>query len=217
MRVPFLALAVAALYGCAAESVAVGGSVDVERVPASDARTGLRTYAAKFLCGTIPAESSNLEFPSLQGSRSLTATFGATAEVLAPGTYLSAINIHNPNTTTIEFAKKALETIPQRELPDAIEERPPLPRRMREVLRADEGVEVDCIDILRLLAQRQATTDVAATPVFQMDELVRALQTNFVKGFVILESELALDVVGVYSFKNVELRNSRAASPADTL
>ncbi len=200
MRLLMLSVAVAALSACA---LGVGGSLDVERIPSSKARTGLRTYPAKFLCGTIRADSRNLEFPSTQGSTSLLGTFGATAELLVPGTYLTAINIHNPNPGRTRFVKKALETVPQRDLPDIIEKRPPLPRRVPEVLRPDEGVEVDCVDILKLLAQRQATGGTAITPVFPMAQLLKILQTNFVKGFVVIESELELDVVGVYSFKNV--------------
>ncbi len=211
MRIPLLAVAVAVLSACGGQALGVGGSVDVERIPATDAGTGLRVYAAKFLCGTIHASPSNLEFPSLRTGGGLTGAFGATAELLVPGTYLTAINIHNPTSATIQVAKKALETVPQRELPDAVEERPPLPRRVEEVLRANEGVEVDCVDILQLLALRQPTGDVIATPIFSVQQLVDTLQTNFVKGFVVLESELPLDVVGVYSFKNVEY------APADTL
>lgn len=182
--------------------VGVGASLDIEHIPRSPV-DGLFTYAAKFACGTIPAESDRPDFPSLQGRQALQGAYGAYAEVLVPGVYLTAVNIRNPTRHEIKIAKQATQTVPERDLPKFVKETP-LPRRVTDSLRMGEGVEVDCVDILYLLTQRQAVGGTAATASYTVEERLRALKKDFVKGFVVIESELALDVVGVYTFKNVD-------------
>ena len=184
------------------DGIGVGASLDVERIPRSPVE-GLHTYAAKFACGTIPADSVRRDFPSVQGRQALVATYGAFAEVLVPGVYLTAINIRNPTRNRIQIAKHALQTVPERDLPEFVEQTL-LPRRVEDNLRMGEGVEVDCVDILFLLTQRQAVGDVIAIPSFTVEDRLQALKRDFVKGFVVIESELELDVVGVYTFKNVD-------------
>jgi hypothetical protein len=63
-----------------AQGVGVGASMDIERIPAQ--RLGpQRWYMAKLLCGTIQAKPGDPQAPA--------------GPLLAPGTYLSRINIHH--------------------------------------------------------------------------------------------------------------------------
>ncbi len=184
------------------EGIGVGASLDVERIPRSPVKDPY-TYAAKFACGTIPADPARRDFPSVQGRQALPGTYGAYAEVLVPGVYLTAINIRNPTRNRIKIAKQALQTVPERDLPKFVKQTP-LPRSVSDTLRMGEGVEVDCVDILYLLTQRQAAGGTAATASYTVEQRLKALKRDFVKGFVVIESELELDVVGVYTFKNVD-------------
>jgi hypothetical protein len=90
----------------------------VEQVP--EARK-LIVYSAKFLCG--PA-------------------FGK--EGVQPGSYSTAINVHNPHDQTVYLYKKAV--IAKREY----EPRGRISGFRRVVLRPDEAIEIDCIDIVGL-------------------------------------------------------------------
>ncbi len=148
----------------------VGASIDVETIPSKTIR-GQLVYAAKFLCGTIPPKPGAPEFPG--------SGLGDTV-FLSPGTCLTAVNVHNPDTVPVVFFKRA-----------AVSRRQTLPHGQvsgfdGDTLRWDEGLEIDCPDILRLLR----------------DTL--SLERHFVKGFVVLRTRAPLDVVGVYTFKNVE-------------
>lgn len=193
--------------GSGSGGVGVGANIDIEHVPRSPAE-GLFTYAAKFACGTIPADATRLDFPSIQGRQALMGAYGPFAEVLVPGVYLTAINIRNPSRYPIQIAKHASQTVPERDLKEFVEQTP-LPRRIEDSLREGEGVEVDCVDILFLLTQRQ----IAATASYTVEERLRALKRDFVKGWVVIESELELDVVGVYTFKNVDGKTNRDEKP----
>jgi hypothetical protein len=103
-------------------------------------------YAVKFICGK------------------------SGGEVVAPGTYFTAINVHNPTATTIVFRKKVAIALPGEQ-----------PGRVSDFFDAklgpDEALEIDCPDIMR-------HADTSA---------------DFLKGFVILESDVELDVVAVYT------------------
>ena len=90
--------------------------------------------------------------------------------VVAPGAYFTAINVHNPNETGIAFRKKFAVALPG--------ERPgPISRFFDAKLGPDQAFEIDCPDIFR----RTGT------------------QGGFLKGFVVIESPLELDVVAVYT------------------
>ena len=159
----------------------VGVTIDVETIipkifhvdndsdsDSDDDNGGTKVYSAKFLCGTIPGPGQ----------------FGSP---LVPGTYLTAINILNPNPGPVDLFKKAVETLPQSVLPQVgpvsgVDEVRDLP--------SDAGFEVDCDDILSLFAG-------ANTVLLPADPLV--------KGFVVIESQADLDVVAVYTAKNVEV------------
>jgi|ERR687892_1596071 hypothetical protein len=94
---------------------------------------------------------------------------------LVPGIYRTAINIHNPDPVRpVKFTKKALLT------PGPVGE--PIP----ETLGPNAGFELDCENI-------QGLAGVACIP-----------EGCFLKGFVVITTEGPLDVVGVYTFKNVE-------------
>mgnify|MGYP003394174013 CR=1 FL=1 len=103
-------------------------------------------YAAKFVCGK------------------------SAGEVVAPGVYFTAVNVHNPTYTRIRFRLKIAVALPGL--------KPGSVSKFHEAeLGPDEALEIDCPDILKL-----ARTD-----------------AGFLKGFVVIESEVELDVVAVYT------------------
>ena len=106
-------------------------------------------YAVKFICGR------------------------SEGEVLAPGVYYTAINIHNPTNTAISFRKKFAVALPS--------EKPgPKTDFFDTRLDKDEALEIDCPDIVRHLGDA-------------------AGQGRFFKGFAVIQSKVELDVVAVYT------------------
>lgn len=103
-------------------------------------------YAAKFVCGK------------------------SAGEVVAPGVYFTAVNVHNPTYTTIRFRVKIAVALPGLK-PG------PVSKFFDAKLGPDEALEIDCPDIFKM-----AQTD-----------------AGFLKGFVVIESEVELDVVTVYT------------------
>jgi hypothetical protein len=99
-------------------------------------------YAAKFVCGT------------------------SAGDVAAPGVYFTAINVHNPNQTTVRLRWKVAVAEDHRLVSEFVD----------ATLGPDEALEIDCPDI-----RRQVSRD------------------GFLKGFVVIESGLELDVVAVYT------------------
>lgn len=155
----------------------VGVSVDVETIEPIAADEGLERviYSAKFVCGTIRGNPRNPQFP---------AQFTNQRHLLVPGTYLSAINIFNPNAQDVNIRKKAVIAVPQRQ------GEPGKPGQVqKEFLPPYGALEVDCIDILRLLNQNPAE-----------------LQERVIKGFVVVEIDvpLRLGVTAVHTLKNVD-------------
>jgi len=137
----------------------------------------LIVYSAKFLCG--PA-------------------FGG--EGVQPGSYSTAINVHNPNNDTVYLFKKAV--IAQRE----DEARGRISAFRKVVLNPDEAIEIDCIDIVRFFGAQQETGVGLTAPSQQAQTLlqttaVRPLTSavSFIKGFVVIYATAPLDVVGVYT------------------
>jgi hypothetical protein len=90
-------------------------------------------------------------------------------DVVARGMYFTAVNVHNPNRATVRFRWKVAVGRPGAK-PGPIS--PFLDAR----LRPDEALEIDNADILK-----------------------RFKATRFLKGFVVIESGLELDVVAVYT------------------
>jgi hypothetical protein len=103
-------------------------------------------YAAKFVCGK------------------------SAGQVVAPGVYFTAINVHNPTYTTIRFRVKIAVAAPGLK-PG------PVSKFHEAELGPNEALEIDCPDIFKL-AETKA---------------------DFLKGFVVIESEVELDVVAVYT------------------
>ena len=129
----------------------------------------LFVYAAKFLCGVMP----ELPQPAEEGP-------------VEPGSYATAINIHNPHAKPVVFLKKAvlLFDLDSKEVERLFEPpKPPSPLHRAELL-PDWGMEVDCRDIRQELLSGQASP----APVF-------------IEGWVIIESPDPLDVVAVYTVR----------------
>jgi len=107
-------------------------------------------YAVKFVCGK------------------------SDGEVVAPGNYFTAINVHNPTYDGIRFWKKVAVALPG-------EQPGPVSDFFPAKLGPDEAFEIDCPDIFKL-----AGTD-----------------ARFLKGFVVIETDVELDVVAVYTAAGV--------------
>lgn len=96
-------------------------------------------------------------------------------EVVASGVYFTAVNVHNPTDIKIRFRVKmavaypGLKPGPVSEFHDA-------------ELGPDEALEIDCPDIFN-------------------PEIFKRTETNadFLKGFIVIESKVELDVVAVYT------------------
>ena len=89
-----------------------------------------------------------------------------------PALYRTAVNIHNPQREEVIFRKKAVVALSQES-----EERGIISEWREERLRSDEALDVDCLDIQKLLQGGQPVGD----------------------GFVVIESRVPLDVVAVYT------------------
>ena len=103
-------------------------------------------YAVKFVCGK------------------------SAGEVVAPGVYFTAVNVHNPTYKTIQFRVKVAVALPGLK-PG------PVSKFFDAKLGPDQALEIDCRDI------------------FEHAET----KADFLKGFVVIESEVELDVVAVYT------------------
>ncbi len=147
----------------------------ISRVPETER---LIVYSAKFLCG--PA-------------------FGK--EGVQPGSYSTAINVHNPHNGTVYLYKKAV--IAERE----DEPRGRISDLRKVVLGPDEAIEIDCIDVYSLLGPGEDETEetqqteaglttlsIDTSNISPVSSLVR-----FIKGFVVIYASAPLDVVAVYT------------------
>jgi hypothetical protein len=136
-----------------------------------------RIYAAKFLCGDLPAATPTGFEPPVQ-----------------PGIYSTAINVHNPNRHAVTILKKAVLLFDASQKDPSgsqIHEVPRGPARREKVpvhLESDFGFEIDCPDIREVL--------LGLPPV----------QPTFIKGWVIIESPYGepIDVVAVYTVTSRE-------------
>src|SRR6266581_7609634 len=91
----------------------------------------------------------------------------STGEVVAPGEYWTAINVHNPSYTIVNFRKKVAVGLPG-------EKAGPVSSFFEAQLGPDQALEIDRTDIFQ-----------------------HAHMDTFLKGFVVIESPLELDVVAV--------------------
>ncbi len=120
------------------------------------AQVSVNQYAAKFLCGEIPSPAS----PS---------------QILAPGVYNTAVNIHNPNNFDVTIQKKAVLSLPESGNPDQ-----GLPgQRATHILRPDASMEVDCHEIDSLLASANPPCSSTGNA---------ALPPSLCKGYVVVEA-----------------------------
>ena len=128
-------------------------------------------YAAKFVCGRFLGERQ----PAEEGP-------------VEPGSYATAINIHNPHARTVTFVKKAVLLFVGTEEEKGFEiPRPPHRARTAE-LGPDWGMEIDCRDVRDVLLSDQPGVPGPQAPVF-------------IKGWVVIESPEPLDVVAVYTVR----------------
>ena len=94
-------------------------------------------------------------------------------EVLAAGRYFTAINVHNPTADTVVFKRKLASTRPGGD--------PGLVSKFdKSVLMPDQALEIDCAEVFEQARRARISTD-------------------FFKGFVVIESDVELDVVAVYT------------------
>ncbi len=128
-------------------------------------------YAAKFACGRFLGERQ----PAVEGP-------------VEPGSYATAINIHNPHSRAVTFVKKAVLLFVGTEEEKGFEiPRPPHRARTAE-LGPDWGMEIDCRDIRDVLLSDQPGVPGPQAPIF-------------IKGWVVIESPEPLDVVAVYTVR----------------
>ncbi len=90
--------------------------------------------------------------------------------VVAPGVYCTAVNVHNPTYKTIAFRAKIAAALPGLK-PGHVS------KFFEAKLGPDQALEIDCPDILE---RAEAKAD-------------------FLKGFVVIESDVERDVVAVYT------------------
>jgi len=106
---------------------------------------------------------------------------------LARGFYATTINIHNPNRASVELFKKlALSFPPAAQKPGEI-----LPIA-RDALRSDEALKVDCNELRERF-------------------FPGGFPAGYIEGFVVVESQASLDVVGVYTTAALDRRGAASA------
>lgn len=121
----------------------------------------------------VPVEARGLKHQ--YAVKFLCGQVGGAAEeggIVAPGRYFTAINVHNPTQKTVaSFRKKVAQALPW--------QKPgPVSKFSEGRLGPDLAMEVDCPEILKMLG---------------------AAPGKAAKGFLVIESSVELDVVGVYS------------------
>ena len=122
-------------------------------------------YSVKFICGKSPGD------------------------IMAPGSYFTAINVHNPNFGSISFQKKAV-LLYRADKPPKPEQPMPPGKLFDASLKDDWGLEIDCNDIRNQLLS--GTAPGAPT---------------FIKGWVVIEVRASpnyleprpIDVTAVYT------------------
>jgi len=134
--------------------------------------SGFPIYSVKFVCGLQTIASTQFKPPA--------------EPPVKPGNYATLINIHNFHSNTtgapVPLLKKAVVSIPESQLPKSS----PTSRLLTEQLAPNQAIDVDCREIMRLLAT--ATPPVPAG-------------TTFITGFVEIQSVSGapLSVTAVYT------------------
>lgn len=98
--------------------------------------------------------------------------------IVAPGVYFTAVNVHNPTYERIVFRVKLAVALPGL-TPGPVSE------FHKAELGPDEALEIDCPDVFN-------------PEIFKIGEI----NADFLKGFIVIESESELDVVAVYTAAN---------------
>ncbi len=98
--------------------------------------------------------------------------------ILARGDYLTAVNVHNPTGDDIEFSKKFAIALPGQQPGQVVDDVPPTR------LGSDQALEIDCQEIRERIS----------------------VPPPFLKGFIIIESAVELDVVAVYTAAGTDRR-----------
>jgi len=154
LAIAFVAVLTAIPFSSAyAQCAGTGGPPGLTRGPC--------VYSVKFVCGLqlpIPGQVPPSEPP------------------VKPGNYATAVNVHNfHNSLSVPIAKKAVIANPEDQPAGAIS------AFRRLTLKPDQALEIDCPDIVSLLAN----PTVGLPP--------------FIKGFVEIVSPQPLSVTGVYT------------------
>ena len=138
---------------------------------AAQAPVPIFVYSVVFLCGTLAGPDEAL--PGKEGP-------------VKPANYATAINVHNFLAEPVGFTKKAVITNPQGQ------QRGRISPKQEDRLKADEALEIDCPDIVKLLAGV-------------------ASDLKFIKGFVVVESKTELDVVAISTARSVRPAGTAAS------
>lgn len=98
-------------------------------------------------------------------------TGGDMGGIVAQGTYFTAVNVHNPGTKTIAMRKKIAVAYPN--------QKPgPISKWIEAKMEGDQAFEVDCPEMYKIMGLQPG---------------------KLLKGFLVIESQAELDVVGVYT------------------
>jgi hypothetical protein len=142
----------------AASAVSAGTSLAVIPITPTRIRDQF-VYSVPILCGAALTPYGSVTAASLTGSARL-----------ASGTYLTTIRVHNPDDqAAVTFTERAIEANP-RELSRGL-----VSPTFRETLQADQALEVNCTDLIRLLGKTPASA------------------------FVVLRSPAPLDVMAIHA------------------
>ncbi len=184
-RILVLALTLGALL-LALSGIYSGNGIKALTVATAQIQSQKDVYAAKFLCGNflpkvgIP-EADGLEWP------------------VKPGNYFTTINLHNPNTGTLSFQKKAV-LLYRADKPGDLEQPMPPSPLISASLNGDWGLEIDCTDI-----RKQLLGGAVSPP-------------TFIEGWVVIEVKSnqlhqtippPLDVTGVYTGHGWNLQSGK--------
>ncbi|MBI4288407.1 MAG: hypothetical protein HY671_08285, partial [Chloroflexi bacterium] len=99
---------------------------------------------------------------------------------VVPGLYRTAVNIHNFWEKETTFLQKVAIALPQDQ------ERGPVTTKVKTSLRSNEAVEVDCYNVVAIL------------------EGTNSAKAEFLKGFVVIESPVELEVTAVYTAEELQ-------------
>ncbi len=167
-----MVIAIAGTSSAQKRVTGAAGSTDVERVePILVGETFV--YSVKMLCGTVLSDLNLRQFPSASGE-----------VLMVPGTYLSAVNYHNP-TEEGEPVDVVSSTVVQSGQVGFV---------VGAVTNPNAMGHLDCNAFVSNLNGNSTT----------FEENRTFLKLNFVEGFTVLRSPIEIAVTAIYTFKNVE-------------